>query len=51
MKIRTLSATIAMLLAPAVHADLFISEYVEGSGNNKAMELYKPTTEVIAISG
>lgn len=51
MKIRALSATIAMLLAPAVHADLFISEYVEGSGNNKALELYNPTTEDIALSG
>ncbi|MDP2715341.1 ExeM/NucH family extracellular endonuclease [Rheinheimera sp.] len=49
MKIRTLSATIAMLLAPAVHAELFISEYVEGSGNNKALELYNPTNDAIAL--
>jgi len=49
MKIRTLSATIAMLLAPAVHAELFISEYVEGSGNNKALELYNPTGNAIAL--
>lgn len=49
MKIRTLSATIAMLLAPAVHAELFISEYVEGSGNNKALELYNPTNNAIAL--
>ncbi|MDP5141168.1 ExeM/NucH family extracellular endonuclease [Rheinheimera baltica] len=51
MKIRALSATIAMLLAPAVHADLFISEYIEGSGNNKALELYNPTAEAISLSG
>lgn len=49
MKIRTLSATIAMLLAPAVNAELFISEYVEGSGNNKALELYNPTNSAIAL--
>jgi predicted extracellular nuclease len=51
MKIRTLSATIAMLLAPAVNAELFISEYVEGSGNNKALELYNPTEQAISLSG
>lgn len=50
MKIRTLSATIAMLLAPAVNAELFISEYVEGSGNNKALELYNPTAETISLN-
>ncbi len=28
-------------------ADIFISEYVEGSSNNKAIELYNPTdTEI-----
>ena len=30
--------------------DLFISEYVEGSFNNKAIELYNPTNEVIDLS-
>lgn len=29
--------------------DLFISEYVEGSGNNKAIELYNPTNEAINL--
>ncbi len=51
MKIRALSATIAMLLAPAVSAGLFISEYIEGSGNNKALELYNPTDSDILLSG
>ncbi len=51
MKLRTLSATIAMLLAPAIQAELFISEYVEGSGNNKALELYNPTAAPISLSG
>ena len=30
--------------------DLFISEYVEGSYNNKAIELYNPTNETIDLS-
>lgn len=31
-------------------SDLFISEYVEGSGNNKAIELYNPTDQAIDMS-
>ncbi len=31
-------------------SDLFISEYVEGSGNNKALELYNPTNNAIDLS-
>lgn len=31
-------------------SDLFISEYVEGSGNNKALELYNPTNQDIDLS-
>lgn len=31
--------------------DLFISEYVEGSGNDKALELYNPTGNTIDLSG
>ncbi len=30
--------------------DLFFSEYVEGSGNNKAFEIYNPTEEAIDLS-
>lgn len=30
--------------------DLFISEYVEGSGNNKAIEIYNPTANAINLS-
>ena len=30
--------------------DLFISEYVEGSFNNKAIELYNPTSDAINLS-
>jgi hypothetical protein len=32
-------------------SDLFISEYMEGSNNNKAMEFYNPTNADIALSG
>lgn len=32
-------------------ADLFISEYVEGPGNNNAIEIYNPTTAPINLSG
>ena len=31
-------------------SDLFISEYVEGSGNNKALEIYNPTNGDIDLS-
>jgi hypothetical protein len=32
-------------------SELFISEYVEGSGNNKALELYNPTGSSINLTG
>lgn len=32
-------------------ADIFISEYVEGSNNNKAIELYNPTASPIVLDG
>ncbi|MGZ4055878.1 MAG: lamin tail domain-containing protein [Bacteroidia bacterium] len=31
--------------------ELFISEYVEGSGNNKALEIYNPTSAAINLTG
>lgn len=31
--------------------DLFISEYIEGSSNNKAIEIYNPTASAINLSG
>jgi len=30
-------------------SDLFFSEYVEGSGNNKGMEIYNPTDQIINL--
>lgn len=32
-------------------SDLFFSEYVEGSSNNKALEIFNPTTSAINLSG
>ena len=30
--------------------DLFISEYVEGWSNNKALEIYNPTSDAVDLS-
>ncbi len=30
-------------------SDLFFSEYVEGSGNNKGMEIYNPTDKIVTL--
>ncbi len=37
-------------LALFAQSDLFISEYVEGYGNNRAIELYNPTSAAIDLS-
>ncbi|MBN1133083.1 MAG: lamin tail domain-containing protein [Bacteroidales bacterium] len=31
-------------------SDLFISEYIEGTGNNKGLEFYNPTAEIINLN-
>lgn len=31
-------------------SDLFFSEYIEGSGNNKGLEIYNPTWDIIDLS-
>jgi len=46
----TLIAIITSGLFAQDCTDLFISEYVEGSGNNKAIEIYNPTLEAIDLS-
>ncbi|GHG70013.1 hypothetical protein GCM10010919_20370 [Alishewanella longhuensis] len=51
MKKSLLAISLALVLAPSAHAELFISEYVEGSSNNKALELYNPGTETINLAG
>ncbi len=40
----------AEMLVQAQCSDLFFSEYVEGSGNNKAVEIYNPTSGPISLS-
>jgi hypothetical protein len=41
-------------ITASIHAqdcsDLFFSEYVEGSGNNKALEIYNPTNQTIFLN-
>lgn len=39
--------SLGMLMA---QTDLFISEYVEGSGNSKAIEIYNPTANAISLT-
>ncbi len=34
---------------PVAASDLFFSEYIEGSSNNKAMEIYNPTNDTILL--
>lgn len=41
---------LSALLAPAVQAEPFFSEYVEGSSNNKALEIYNPDAAPIDLS-
>ncbi|HIA36198.1 MAG TPA: T9SS type A sorting domain-containing protein [Flavobacteriales bacterium] len=40
----------SVALAQLTCTDLFFSEYVEGSGNNNAMEIYNPTQGTIDLS-
>ncbi|HAV67886.1 MAG TPA: ribonuclease, partial [Alcanivorax sp.] len=39
------------LMAGGVHADVLISEYVEGSGFNKALELYNGGADTVSLDG
>lgn len=48
LSVITLSASLA---ANAQCNELFISEYVEGAGNDKAIELYNPTNSPIDLTG
>jgi len=41
----------ASLFAQNTCNELFISEYVEGWSNNKALEIYNPTNSPINLSG
>ena len=47
----SMAGTITVSAAPAVPCgDLFISEYIEGSSNNKAIEIYNPTSSPVNLS-
>lgn len=43
-------AVASAFVSLSAQADIFISEYVEGSSNNKAIELYNPTDSEIDLS-
>lgn len=51
---KALSISFFAILTLAIYAqpcsDLFISEYVEGSYNNKAIEIYNPTNQPVNLS-
>lgn len=48
---RTMLATAIVAAASATaQADLLISEYIEGSGNNKALELFNPSLQTIDLT-
>lgn len=42
MRLSHIYAAVLCMAMPVAHAELFISEYVEGSSNNKALEIYNP---------
>ena len=44
-----LAMTIGQFMIAQDCSELFISEYVEGSGNNKAIEIYNPTDQNLAL--
>jgi uncharacterized protein len=46
----TVVGALVVAAAPAAVPDLFFSEYVEGSSNNKALEIYNPTTQTVTLS-
>ena len=51
MSIKNLVAVaVALALSPQLHAELLISEYVEGSSNNKAVELVNLGSQTVDLS-
>src|SRR6186997_3256850 len=45
------AVTLAAAQANAQTQDLYFSEYIEGSSNNKALEIFNPTNGTISLSG
>lgn len=50
MQLKTLSLLIAGCFATAAQADVYISEYIEGSSNNKAIEIYNDSDSAVDLS-
>ena len=46
-----LATVSAPLMAQTPCSELFISEYLEGTNNNKALEVYNPTSQTISLDG
>jgi predicted extracellular nuclease len=50
-KLLPFALTLSMLIAPATaKAELFFSEYIEGSSNNKALEIFNPTGAAVNLA-
>src|SRR5687768_11699270 len=50
-KLLPFALTLSMLIAPATaKAELFFSEYIEGSANNKALEIFNPTGAAVNLA-
>lgn len=45
------SLSVKSVIAATTASDLFFSEYVEGSSNNKALEIYNGTGQTVNLSG
>jgi predicted extracellular nuclease len=50
MQMKAISLLVAGCFASATQADVYISEYIEGSSNNKAIELYNDSDTAVDLS-
>lgn len=50
-QILLLAAAVSLAFAAQAQTDLFFSEYLEGSSQNKALEIYNPTDQTISLDG